>query len=292
MTASHSDFLRIRGLRCHVRRWGNPAHPRLLLGTGWLDVAATFAPVAEPLAERFHVLCADWRGLGHSEWPQDGYWFPDYVADLEAIADHYSPHAPLLMAGHSMGAQVMSLYAGLRPERVRKLALLDGLFLPDMEPALAPKRFVAWLEELRNLPEHRDYPSFEALARRVKKQHPQLSDDKALFIARCWGHADGHGRIRLLADPKHRLRGPGLFRAAESYAIWKQVTAPTLFLDGGKSLFRQAIPAAEKAARRACFRTHREELIEDAGHMLHFDAPEQTARHLGAFFAGDPAGTT
>ena len=133
---SRSDFLRVRGLRYHLRRWGRPQLPMLFLGHGWLDVSATFEPLAQALSDRWQVVAPDWRGFGHSQWPQDGYWFPDYIADFEAIADHYSPAAPLTLVGHSMGAQIASLYAGLRPQRVQQLVCLDGLFLPDMESCL------------------------------------------------------------------------------------------------------------------------------------------------------------
>src|SRR5689334_13475454 len=137
---SRSDFVRVRGLRYHIRRWGDDSAPKLFLLHGWLDVSATWQPVAEGLLQRFQLIAPDWRGFGHSEWPQDGYWFPDYVGDFEAIADHYSPKQPLTLVGHSMGGQIGSLYAGLRPERVARLVLLDSLFLPDMEMALLPKR--------------------------------------------------------------------------------------------------------------------------------------------------------
>ena len=283
MNASYPDFIRVRGLRYHVRRWGKPDAPRVFLLHGWLDTSATWHPVATGLLPKFQVLCPDWRGFGHSEWPQDGYWFQDYVADLEAVLDHYSASAPVDLVGHSMGGQVASLYAGLRPERVKKLVCLDSLFLPDMEMSLAPKRFRAWLEELKELPEQKTYPSFEELAVRVRKQHPQLSPERALFVAQGWGREDAKGRISLCADPKHRLRGPGLYHAEESIAVWRNVTARTLFLDGGASLFAQAIPTAEVQRRRALFRDRREERIEGAGHMLHFDAPEETARRISEF---------
>ena len=88
--SSRSDFLRIRGLRYHVRCWGDPRLPRLFLTHGWLDVSATFQPLVLPLLQRWQVLVPDWRGFGHSEWPQDGYWFYDYVADLEALLPRLS----------------------------------------------------------------------------------------------------------------------------------------------------------------------------------------------------------
>ena len=283
MTHSTSEYIRVRELRYHIRRWGDPAAPAVFLLHGFLDVSATWQPVAEGLLPRFQVLAPDLRGFGHTEWPQDGYWFQDYVADLEAILDHYSPGAPVLLVGHSMGAQIVSLFAGLRPARVKKLACLDGLFLPDMEPALVTKRFRRWLDELKDLPQQKTYPSFEELAARIRKQHPDLPPERALFVARCWGYEDGHGRIALCADPKHRLSGPGLYRNEESMAIWREITAPTLFVDGELSQFGKAISPEEAARRRACFRDHRAVTVARGTHMLHFSAPEETARALAAF---------
>ena len=148
--ASRSEFVRIRGLRYHVRRWGDPGLPLLVLGHGFLDASATFADLVAPLLTTCQVVMPDWRGLGYTEWPADGYWFPDYVADLDAIVDHYAgPDAAIWLGGHSMGAQVASLYAGLRPARVARLLILDGLATPDMGPVLAPDRYRRWLKQLR-----------------------------------------------------------------------------------------------------------------------------------------------
>lgn len=282
--SGESIYLRLRGLRFHLRCWGAEDAPLLVYCHGWLDTTATFADVGERLGQRFRVVALDQRGYGYSEWPVDGYWFPDYVADLETLIDRLSPDQPVRLAGHSMGGQVASLYAGLRPARVSKLAVLDSLFLPDMPPASAPRRFSRWLDQLKAPDRSKTYASFEELAARVQKQHPQLSDERALFVAQGWGAAGADGRIRLLADPKHRLDMPSLYRNAESMEIWKGITAPTLFLDAGASAFGKAITAEEKATRRACFRDPREVVIAEAGHMLHFDAPQATAQALLDFF--------
>ncbi|MDR3419475.1 MAG: alpha/beta hydrolase [Nevskia sp.] len=287
MSSSRSEFLRVRGLRYHVRRWGEAGLPLLFMTHGWLDVSATFEPVAARLARQWQVLMPDWRGFGYSEWPQDGYWFYDYIGDLEALLDHYSPDAPVLLAGHSMGAQAASIYAGLRPARVRRLVCLDGIGLPDMPTARAPHSGRRWLDQIRESPPPRFYASFEELAERVRRQHPQLSEEHALFVARCWGHQDGHGRITLCADPKHRLNGPQLYRAAEAEEIWRQVTAPTLFIDAGNPGFGAALPPEERARRRQAFRDQRVVVIPDAGHMLHFDAPVATAQAIADFIGGE-----
>ena len=145
------------------------------------------------------------------------------------------------------------------------------------------KRFRRWLDELKDLPRQKTYASFDELAERIRKQHPGLPPERAGFVARCWGREDGHGRIALCADPKHRLSGPGLYRNEESMAIWREITAPTLFVDAGLSQFRKAISPEETARRRACFRDHRAVTVERGTHMLHFSAPVETARCIADF---------
>ena len=57
------------------------------------------------------MLAPDWRGFGLSRMaPQDGYWFPDYVADLDALrATRCAPGEAVDLVGHSLGANVAML---------------------------------------------------------------------------------------------------------------------------------------------------------------------------------------
>lgn len=286
MPPSRSEFLSVHGLRLHLRRWGDAAGPMLLLGHGFLDVSATFAPMVDALLARlqgWQVAAPDWRGFGLSDWTADGYWFHDYVADLDAILAQLQPDGPLHLAGHSMGAQIVSLYAGARPERVRTLTLLDGLTLPGMASAQAPQRLRRWLDQKREAPRERVYSSFDDLADRIRRQHPQLDADAAGFVARCWGQAEADGRIRLCADPKHLRTGPGVYHAEDAEAVWREVRADVLLIDAAQSAFQ---PTPERrAARDACFPNAVHATIADAGHMLHFDAPVATAERIAAFLA-------
>src|SRR4051812_44902227 len=119
MTPSRSDYIPVRGLRYHVRHWGAEGAPKLFMLHGWMDVAASFQFVVDALEGNWHVIAPDWRGFGLSERPQaDTYWFPDYVGDLDAIVEHYAPGEAINLLGHSMGGNVVSLYAGVRPDRV------------------------------------------------------------------------------------------------------------------------------------------------------------------------------
>jgi pimeloyl-ACP methyl ester carboxylesterase len=281
-----SEFIRLRGLRYHVRRWGDPLAPPLFLLHGFLDVSGTFALVAEPLSRHYQVLAPDFRGFGYTEWPADGYWFEDYIGDLDALVDHYSPAAPAVVVGHSMGSQIGALYAGARPERVSRLVLLDGVGLRDVPADHRPKRVREWLDELKATPRAPpSYPSFEALAERVRNRHPRLSPERALFVAHLWGREDGFGRISLCADPKHLRTMPALYRVEESEAMWRAITARTLLVFAEDSELRSWFDAGEVERRMAFFHDHRVAWIAKAGHMLHLEAPEHTAALIAEFLA-------
>ena len=150
MKSSNSLFLDIRGLRYHVRTWGDASAPKIFLMHGWMDVSASFQFVVDEFRHDWHVIAPDWRGFGLSEWTREGYWFPDYIADLDALLEHLQPESPALLVGHSMGGNVANLYAGIRPERVAKLVLAEGFGLPPTKAEKAPERYVLDQPDRRN----------------------------------------------------------------------------------------------------------------------------------------------
>ena len=96
MKNSRSEFIVVRGLRYHVRHWGEDAAPRLFMLHGWMDMSASFQFVVDSLRHEWHVIAPDWRGFGQTaDSPTGCYWFPDYLGDLDAILAHYSPAAPV-----------------------------------------------------------------------------------------------------------------------------------------------------------------------------------------------------
>ena len=116
---------------------------------GWQDTGDTFQFMVDAFEQDWPLAALDWRGFGRSEWPQDGYWFPDYLADLDALLDQLSPAAPACLVGHSMGGNIAALYAGMRPERVRCVVNLEGFGLPRTSPEQAPARLRKWLDQVK-----------------------------------------------------------------------------------------------------------------------------------------------
>ena len=293
MTPSRSEFLQVRGLRSHVRHWGREGAPKIFMVHGWMDVAASFQFVVDCLQGDWHVIAPDWRGFGLSErTPSDCYWFADYVADLEVILDHYAPEEAVNLLGHSMGGNVVSLYAGVRPARIRRLVNLEGFGMPVTRPEQSPRRYAKWLDELKAGASMRAYPSVDAVAARLQKTNPRLTDARAAFLAQHWSAPNAAGEWEILGDPRHKLPSPLLYQVEEVLACWRAITAPVLWVEAEDTNMWQWMGPKPEARieidrRLAQLRDVRPNMMADAGHMLHHDQPEQLARLLEAFLLGD-----
>ncbi|MET1077319.1 MAG: alpha/beta hydrolase [Pseudomonas sp.] len=107
---------------------------------GWLDNAASFTRLA-PRLQGLRIVALDFAGHGHSEHRPAGagYAIWDYVLDVLQVAEQFGWKRFSLL-GHSMGAIVSVLLAAALPERVERLALIDGLLPFTGEADSAPDK--------------------------------------------------------------------------------------------------------------------------------------------------------
>jgi pimeloyl-ACP methyl ester carboxylesterase len=177
----------------------------------------------------------------------------------------------------------------VRPERVRRVVDLEGFGLAPAQAAHAPRRLRGWLDELREPPRLRRYASLDEVAARLVANNARLEPRRARFLAQHWSKPDGDGGFMLLADPAHKIRSPQLYRIDEVMAVWSQVRAKVLHVEAAASptlaSLAGEIPLDEFKARFRAFPDWREKIVDDAGHMVHHDQPEQIATLIEAFCA-------
>ncbi|MCG2634279.1 MAG: alpha/beta hydrolase [Gammaproteobacteria bacterium] len=284
MSSSESSFLEINGLRYHLRSWGPEEAPVLFLLHGWADVSASFQFVVDALQSEWRVIAPDWRGFGESGWVPGGYWFADYLRDLDEILAVYTPDAPGHLIGHSMGGNIACLYAGVRPDRVATLMTFEGFGIPPATPDLAPARLRDWLEQSQRPLPFRDFLDFAQVAARIQRNSPRISSERAEWLARHWAVEQGD-RVVLRFDPVHRRPNPVLYREQEAMACWREITAPVLWVDSEDSDFEQRYTqaGADMDARRGCFPQLQTATVTGAGHMMHHEQPEQVAALIEGF---------
>ncbi len=296
-----SETVAIRNLSYHVQVWGEPAPGKipLVMVHGWMDVAASYQFVVDAFAQDHYIIAPDWRGYGRTastvgpSQGTDNFWFADYMADLDFLLDHYAPHKAVNLVGHSLGGNVAMAYAGVRPERIRRLVNLEGFGLPDTTPDMAPARYAKWMDELKQL--HRGdmalktYDSLASVARRLMKTNPRLTPDKATWLAQHWAEAGTDGQWSILGHLAHKVTSAHLFRQDEVVALYRCISMPVLSVEAsddslalwwnGKFTLDQYherlrnVPQVEIAT------------IQDAGHMLHHDQPDVLAAMIERFIA-------
>ncbi len=293
---SHSEFVPIRNLQYHVQVWGEPSANKtpLVMVHGWMDVAASYQFVVDALAQDHYIIAPDWRGYGKTASGEvDNFWFPDYMADLDFLLDHYSPDRPVNLVGHSLGGNVVMLYGGVRPERIRRLVNLEGFGLPATTPDMAPARYAKWMDELKKLHrgelDMRAYDSISGVARRLMKTNPRLGQDKADWLAQQWASQDAQGQWSIQGQPAHKVISAHLYQADEVLALYQRLSMPVLAVEAsdnsldlwwkGKFTLEQYHERIKSVPNVEITR------IQDAGHMMHHDQPEVLAGVIERFIA-------
>jgi non-heme chloroperoxidase len=114
------------GLRLHVREWGRPDGPPILLIHGWSQSHLCWAKQYQSaLAEEFRLVAYDLRGHGMSEAPLEPEHYTDgrlWADDLAAIIDQLGLERPVLV-GWSYGGFVICDY--LRAHGQDRIAAID-----------------------------------------------------------------------------------------------------------------------------------------------------------------------
>lgn len=116
---------------------GTPGVPVVLAAHGITGSHVSFGPIARHLGDAVTFLAPDLRGRGQSAGVGGPYGVAAHARDLVAVLDHAGGDRAVV-AGHSMGAYIVTRFAADAPDRLAGAALLDGgLPLPrppDVDP--------------------------------------------------------------------------------------------------------------------------------------------------------------
>lgn len=261
-------------------RAGREGAPRLLAVHGWLDNAASFAPML-PHLQDFDVVALDLPGHGHSfhRPPGAGYGLPDYLDDLLNALDALG-WARCHVLGHSLGGAICTLLACAVPERIERLALIEALGPLASAPGSAAQRLRQAVSERRAMigKQLRVFPDI-ATAVRARMQANGLSEPVARLLVER-GIAPVESGFIWRSDP--RLTTTTALRADEgTVREWiADIVAPTLVVAA-----EQAPPYLDSAlreARVACLRDGRSQVLPGA-HHLHMETPAPVAATVSAF---------
>jgi len=281
-----SQFFYSHRLKLHFWDWGENGKPNLILVHGGMDHARSWDRIAEAFMRDFRVLAPDLRGHGDSSWTKGAiYSIAEYVLDLSALADIVG-NFPIYFIGHSLGAAIVLQYAGIYPERAKKVVAIEGFAPPSglKQQIPAHQRLRDWIEEMRDYEVRipHKYPSLEAAYERMHKANPFLSDEMARHLTLFGSNWNADGTLIWKFDNFVRAFPPYSFNMEEAREIWNQITCPVLLFRGLDSWTED--PYREGTIN--AIKDHRLIDIPNAGHWLHHD---QTAAFIAEAkkFLGD-----
>ena len=115
----------VAGHRLHLDCHGHGG-PTVVLFNGLGEISASWARIADPVAESTRVCAYDRAGQGWStdaQRPQDGV---EAARELHALLAAAGETGPFVLAGHSIGGPYAMTYAARYPGQVAGLVLLDS----------------------------------------------------------------------------------------------------------------------------------------------------------------------
>ncbi|MDI9819270.1 MULTISPECIES: alpha/beta fold hydrolase [unclassified Legionella] len=274
--------LSIPGFTIAGKAWGNPAHPPVLALHGWLDNANSFDLLAPYLEKQLYLLAVDLPGHGLSSHLPEGchYHFIDgLLTVLQIIKALRFKQVHLL--GHSMGACLASLVAGVYPEQILSLALIEGLGPFSKPEESCRKQLAQYFQHLsyhyKNM-EAKPYPSIAAAAE-ARAKRGYLSVEHAEILCQRGVHKQNnvfywrHDRRLLTANPLRMTEGQVL-------SCLKNITAKScLIWAEGVSIFNEYdMNTRIKAVANLTIYQLK------GGHHIHMEQPEAVADYLAGFY--------
>ncbi|MBB5209829.1 alpha/beta fold hydrolase [Microbulbifer hydrolyticus] len=255
MSHSSRDVFRditldIQGNTIAARQWGNPDGVPVLALHGWLDNCASFDAMAPFLAE-LNLVAVDLAGHGQSyhRHRDANYTIWTEIEDVLGIADALGWEAFSILA-HSRGAVIATITAATFPERVQRLALIDGLVPPPATDAEAPDTLRRGIEQRARYRarESKVFSSLDVATTARKNGLFKLSDDAARRLVmrgvrRCEGGYTWSNDPQLLASSLAKLN------EAQVEAFLGRVTMPirlALGKDGIQGMIERIRPVAEQ----------------------------------------------
>jgi len=247
--------------------------------TGFLPWLWT--PIARRLSDRFRFVAPYFCDHREADPENGGFSWMILAQDLVRFCERLDLKNPL-MVGHSMGGALIAIAAGKFGLDVKKMVLVEPIFLPreiytiplqvDDHPLASKsiKRRNSWKD------------ASEARAYLKSKRLFASWDDEMLDLYVRYGMIDSSaGGLELACHPQ---REAALFMGSKAYDPWPvlpQIRCPVLVLEGEHTENKGFIDQ-EKAAR--AFTNGKYYKVKDAGHLIPMEKPEETSLIIREFF--------
>jgi pimeloyl-ACP methyl ester carboxylesterase len=274
------------GLDLHALEWSREGTLLLFLH-GFSNDAHVWDWVAPVLAPHYRVIALDQRGHGDSGRDPEGRYDHETMArDANAALESLGV-ARVVIVGHSLGGRVAMRFAGLFPEKLAGLVIVDSA--PDLD-ARGTTRISLDVQQ-------QDW-SFKSVAdyqRVLERQYAATKPEILAKLAAHWTRQRPDGRYELTLDPGFMKARAGVspedlksWSEQEAKHLWaalKGLPCPALIVRGAAS----DVMSAEVADKMVddVIPSARLETVARAGHSVMLDNPEAFEKVLTAFVLGE-----
>ena len=273
-------------LRLHYVDWGNPEAPPLILQHGGRDHCRSWDWVAQALRHDWHVICPDLRGHGDSAWSPDGVYTSDaLVYDFAQLVETLG-YDQVTICAHSLGGSVATYFSAIYPEKVLKLANIEGLgpspeYLAKREAQGIAQRLRTWIGDKRKASgrQPRRYPSIETAYARMKEENAFLTDAQARHLTIHGVSRNEDGSFSWKFDNYLNVWSVAGFSQDQIHELWGQLACPLQLFYGTESFASNP----ERDGRLRYFKTASVLEYDNAGHWLHHDQFDRFIADLKAF---------
>ncbi|GAA5523730.1 2-succinyl-6-hydroxy-2, 4-cyclohexadiene-1-carboxylate synthase [Microbulbifer aestuariivivens] len=260
--------LEFDGRTIAARRYGSERGQPVLALHGWLDNCASFAPLA-PLLDGLDLVTVDMAGHGRSyhRSVDANYNIWEEVEDVIGIT-HALGWRRFSLLAHSRGAVAAMLTAGAFPDRISRLALIDGLVPPPATAEEAPENLARAIAQRARYGHRkpREFASFEEAVEARKNGMFSLSDGAARLLVQR-GTRDVGQHLTWSSDPRLMATSTLKLTAAQVRAFLDRVTMPVRLV-----LAEEGIPDMIQRMRPLLAGRENFEVREmHGGHHLHME---------------------
>ena len=270
----------------HALEWSREGTLLLFLH-GFSNDAHVWDWVAPVLAPHYHVIALDQRGHGDSDSDPEGRYDHETMARDANAAIESLGIARVVIVGHSLGGRVAMRFAGLFPEKLAGLVIVDSA--PDLD-ARGTTRISLDVKQ-----QDWSFASVADYQRVLERQYAATKPESLAKLAVHWTRQRPDGRFELKLDPGFMKARNG--SSAEDAKAWSEQEAkhlwaalavlpcPALVVRGAAS----DVMSAEVADKMVddVMPNAKLETVARAGHSVMLDNPEAFEKVLTAFVLGE-----
>jgi esterase len=253
-------------MKLNLRNAGTSG-PEVVILHGLLGSSRNWQRVMRELSSEFRVMVPDLRNHGDS--PHGPHSIASMRDDILELIQKNCDEPPHLI-GHSMGAQAAMAVAASDETKIASLTVVDA----------APVRLKGNLQNVLNILSKLELKSISSRAQANKAISSNIPDPGVrLFLLQNLKRKD-------TGELYWRCNLPELRRYVEeeSFSLPEEAVyeGPTLVIAGGRSEYRVW---EHEALLKAHFPAMTLEIIEEAGHWVHADAPERFLQLVREFIS-------